>query len=73
MLKINLKLLSNTFVRSDNGVEFAMKTFFASKGMVHQTNCIEIPQQNGIAARKHQHILNITRALLFQANLPHIF
>ena len=60
-------------IRSDNGAEFAMKTFFASKGTIHQTTCIETPQQNGIAERKHQHILNITCALLFQANLPHIF
>jgi len=51
-----------------------MKTFFfASKGTIHQTTCIETPQQNVIAERKHQHILNITCALLFQENLPHIF
>jgi len=52
-----------------------MKTFFffTSKGTVNQTTCIETHQQNGIVERKHQHILNITRALLFQENLPYIF
>jgi len=61
------------FIHTDNGAEFNMHVFFVSKGITHQTTCIETPQQNGIVERKHQHLLNVTRALLFQANLPSLF
>jgi len=50
-----------------------MSNFYASKRIIHKKSCVETPQQNDILEHKHQHILNITRALLFQANLPPIF
>jgi len=56
-------------IRSDNGHEFKMNEFFSSKGIIHQTNYVETPEQNGIAERKHQHLLNVTRALLFQSKI----
>ena len=60
-------------IRSDNGPEFLMHDFYASKGIIHQTSCVETLEQNGIVERKHQHLLNVTRALLFQASLPPSF
>ena len=60
-------------VHSDNGPEFFLKDFYASKGILHQRNCVETPQQNGIVERKHQHILNIARALMFQSHIPSNF
>ena len=57
-------------LRSDNGPEFTLADFYASKGIVHQTSCVGTPQQNGRVERKHQCILNIARALLLQSYLP---
>ncbi|KAL2927193.1 Retrovirus-related Pol polyprotein from transposon RE1 [Bienertia sinuspersici] len=59
------------FVRSDNGTEFrCMIPYFDANGIIFQTSCVGTPQQNGRVERKHQHILNVSRALRFQAHLP---
>jgi hypothetical protein len=57
-------------IRSDNGAEFRMTYFFQAKGIIHQRSCVDTPQQNGRVERKHQHIMNISHALMFQSHLP---
>jgi len=60
-------------IRSDNGSEFIsgpMKKFYAEKGIIHETSCIDTPQQNGRVERKHHHVLNVARAPYFEVHLP---
>lgn len=45
--------------RTDNGSEFfnhEIKAYIQTNGILHQHSCVETPQQNGIAERKHKHL-----------------
>lgn len=58
-------------IRSDNGTEFmVLSSYFKEHGIIHQTSCVATPQQNERVERKHRHILNVSRTIMFQAGLP---
>jgi len=52
------------------GLKRDISAFFDSKGIVHQTDYVGTPQQNGVVERKHKHLLKESRALLFHSGLP---
>ncbi|GJV76416.1 putative RNA-directed DNA polymerase, partial [Tanacetum coccineum] len=59
-------------VRSDNGTGFVnsnMLNLFINSSIIHQTSCSYTPQQNGIAERKHRHLLNVARSLMFEGEI----
>jgi transposase InsO family protein len=63
-------------LRSDNAREYfssSFRTFMTNSGILHQSSCSHTPQQNGVAERKNRHLLEVTRALLFQMNVPKLF
>ncbi|KAJ9674605.1 hypothetical protein PVL29_023880 [Vitis rotundifolia] len=59
--------------RTDNARDYFNRTlspYFQSQGILHDSSCVNTPQQNGIADRKNGHLLNTARVLLFQGNVP---
>ena len=61
-------------LRSDGGGEYInseMRNYLAEKGIRHETTVAETPQQNGVAERYNQTILESIRAIkLSSANVP---
>lgn len=60
-------------IRTDNGTEFVnsvCSSLFQQLGIIHQKTCVYTSQQNGVAERKHRHILEVTRAIRFQTEIP---
>jgi len=56
---------------SDNGGEFiALRQFLLTHGISHLTSLPHTPEHNGIAERKHRHILETGLTLLTQASIP---
>lgn len=63
---------STRHIPTDNGTKYlshTMQLFFQEKSIIHERTCVETPQQNGVAERKHRHLLEVARSLCFQANL----
>jgi hypothetical protein len=62
--------------RCDLGEEYTSNKFcqmLALDGTIHQTSCTDTPKQNGLAERKHRHIVETVCSLLLSAFVPSEF
>jgi transposase InsO family protein len=57
-------------IRTDNAKELQLSSFLQDEGVIHQFSCPHRPQQNFVVDRKHQHLLNVARPLLFCSKVP---
>ncbi|KAE8711005.1 hypothetical protein F3Y22_tig00110307pilonHSYRG00083 [Hibiscus syriacus] len=69
MIKKQFDLDIKSF-RSDNAPELNFTELFANLGIIHQFSYVETPQQNSVVERKHQHLVDVARALYFQSKVP---
>ena len=73
------KLVENQFdvkikeFQSDGGGEFTsiqMKTHLKNSGIQQRISCPYTPQQNGVAERKHRHIVELGLSMMFHSHVP---
>ena len=63
-------------IRNDNEKEYVSEQFqffMLQNGILHQTSCVDNPAQNEVVERKNRHLIETTRALLFQMHVPKHF
>ena len=57
---------------SDNAREYfsaPFTSFMSQHGILHQSSCAHIPQQNGVVERKNRHLIETVRTLLLHSNV----
>ena len=63
-------------IRTDNGGEFTSKeleTHLTAEGVRHELTVPKNPEQNGVAERMNRALVETSRSILVNANLPHKF
>ena len=60
-------------LQTDGGGEYmshSFDEFIKNLGIIHMVSCPDTPHQNGIAERKHRHIVEIAITLMTTTALP---
>ena len=63
-------------LKTDNGREYfhsALGTYLMNNGIVHQSSCVDTPQQNEVTKRKNRHLLKVSHSIMFTSNVPKHF
>lgn len=47
-----------------------LQNFFVSRGILHQKSCPYTPEQNGVAERKHGHIVEMALSMMSKTSVP---
>ena len=62
--------------RSDSRGEYIshkFREFLTDQGTIPQLSCLVTPQQNGVAERKHRHVIETARFLIYSSHVPLCF
>ena len=68
--------MSIQVLKTDNARDFFNSTlgpYLLSNDIVHQSTCVDAPQQGGVAEFKNRHLLEVARSLFFTSNIPKRF
>lgn len=60
-------------LRTNNGREnfnSILGEYLSQHEIIHQSSCVDTPQQNEVSKRKNRHLLEVSRALMFTMNIP---
>ncbi|CAN0876377.1 Retrovirus-related Pol polyprotein from transposon TNT 1-94 [Linum grandiflorum] len=61
---------------SDSGGEYSstsLHDFYKKQGIIFQSSCLGVSEQNGLVERKNRHVMELARALLLDSRVPSIF
>ena len=62
--------------RTDNARDYfnqILSPYFQSQGILHDSSCVNTPQQNGVAKRKNGHLLNTTLIVVFKLTMKFLW
>lgn len=60
-------------IRSNSAKDYinhGLNSFWKKEGIFLESSCVKTPQQNGIAERKNENLLNQTCVMIFQNKVP---